>query len=221
MRLKKALVVTVAAALLCTALCSCSKKDAASSSAATNETASSSSATVAEEENLTEFPSDCKLSEDDMKAVVSAYADYMTEALKADGYVVQARFEDDGSVHYDGTRTDSEGNTDTIKDLTSYDSVKDAFAYLYNCGQVDLEGNLLVGVSEGVEEAVSEATSEAIWPKMSWPLLRAPMARPPIPRRATLHPAMAPTPRQSLMRLHPAPPTLSKVSFRRLKPIPG
>lgn len=161
MRLKKALVVTVAAALLCTALCSCSKKDAASSSAATNETASSSSATVAEEGSLTEFPSDCKLSEDDMKAVVSAYADYMTEALKADGYVVQARFEDDGSVHYDGTRTDSEGNTDTIKDLTSYDSVKDAFAYLYNCGQVDLEGNLLVGVSEGVEEAVSEATSEA------------------------------------------------------------
>lgn len=161
MRLKKALVVTVAAALMCTALCSCSKKDAASSSAATSETATSSSAAVAEEENLTEFPSDCKLSEDDMKAVISAYADYMTEALKADGYVVQARFEDDGSVHYDGTRTDSEGNTDTIKDLTSYDSVKDAFAYLYNCGQVDLDGNLLVGVSEGVEEAVSEATSEA------------------------------------------------------------
>lgn len=162
MRLKKALAVTVTAALLCTALCSCSKKDAASSSTATSETASSSSAAaVAEEESLTEFPSDCKLSEDEMKAVVSAYADYMTEALKADGYVVQARFDDDGSVHYDGTRTDSEGNTDTIKDLTSYGSVKDAFAYLYNCGQVDLEGNLLVGVSEGVEEAVSEATSEA------------------------------------------------------------
>lgn len=162
MRLKKALAVTVTAALLCTALCSCSKKDAASSSTATSETASSSSAAaVAEEESLTEFPSDCKLSEDEMKAVVSAYADYMTEALKADGYVVQARFDDDGSVHYDGTRTDAEGNTDTIKDLTSYDTVQDAFAYLYNCGQVDLEGNLLVGVSEGVEEAVSEATSEA------------------------------------------------------------
>ena len=45
-------------------------------------------------------------------------------------------------------------------DLT-YSTVKDAFAYLYNCGQVDLEGNLLVGVSEGVQEAVEEATSEA------------------------------------------------------------
>lgn len=160
MRLKKALAVTVTAALLCTALCSCSKKDAASSTA-TSETASSSSAAVTDEENLTEFPSDCKLSEDDMKSVIAAYADYMTEALKADGYVVQARFDDDGSVHYDGTRTDAEGNTDTIQDLTSYDSVQDAFAYLYNCGQVDLDGNLLVGVSEGVEEAVSEATSEA------------------------------------------------------------
>lgn len=160
MRLKKALAVTVTAAILCTALCSCSKKDAASSTA-TNETASSSSATVAEEESLTEFPSDCKLGEDEMKAVIAAYADYMTEALKADGYVVQARFEDDGSVHYDGTRTDAAGNNDTIKDLTSYDSVQDAFAYLYNCGQVDVDGNLLVGVSEGVEEAVSEATSEA------------------------------------------------------------
>ena len=95
-----------------------------------------------------------------MKATISAYADYMTQAMAGQGYTVTARFEDDGTVHYDGTRTDDAGNTDTISDLMTYDSVQDAFAYLYNCGQADAEGKLLVGVSEGVEEAVDEAASE-------------------------------------------------------------
>lgn len=158
MRLNKILAVMTAGVLLCFALTACGGDRAASGASSEVD---ASSAAVVNDENLTEFPSDCKLSEDEMRAVVAAYADYMTEALKADGYVVEVRFEDDGSVHYDGTRTDAEGNTDTVKDLTSYSTVKDAFAYLYNCGQVDLEGNLLVGVSEGVQEAVEEATSEA------------------------------------------------------------
>lgn len=158
MRLNKILAVMTAGVLLCFALTACGGDRAASGASSEVD---ASSAAVVNDENLTEFPSDCKLSEDEMRAVVTAYADYMTEALKADGYVVEVRFEDDGSVHYDGTRTDAEGNTDTVKDLTSYSTVKDAFAYLYNCGQVDLEGNLLVGVSEGVQEAVEEATSEA------------------------------------------------------------
>lgn len=158
MRLNKILAVMTAGVLLCFALTACGGDKAASGASSEVD---ASSAAVVNDENLTEFPSDCKLSEDEMRAVVTAYADYMTEALKADGYVVEVRFEDDGSVHYDGTRTDAEGNTDTVKDLTSYSTVKDAFAYLYNCGQVDLEGNLLVGVSEGVQEAVEEATSEA------------------------------------------------------------
>ena len=158
MRLNKILAVMTAGVLLCFALTTCGGDKAASGASSAVD---ASSAAVVNDENLTEFPSDCKLSEDEMRAVVTAYADYMTEALKADGYVVEVRFEDDGSVHYDGTRTDAEGNTDTVKDLTSYSTVKDAFAYLYNCGQVDLEGNLLVGVSEGVQEAVEEATSEA------------------------------------------------------------
>lgn len=158
MRLNKILAVMTAGVLLCFVLTACGGDKAASGASSEVD---ASSAAVVNDENLTEFPSDCKLSEDEMRAVVTAYADYMTEALKADGYVVEVRFEDDGSVHYDGTRTDAEGNTDTVKDLTSYSTVKDAFAYLYNCGQVDLEGNLLVGVSEGVQEAVEEATSEA------------------------------------------------------------
>lgn len=158
MCMKKILAVMTAGVFLCLALTACGGDKAASDASST---ADASSGAVVNDENLTEFPADCKLSDDELRAVVTAYADYMTQALQADGYVVEARFEDDGSVHYDGTRTDAEGNTDTVKDLTSYATVKDAYAYLYNCGQVDLEGNLLVGVSEGVQEAVDEATSEA------------------------------------------------------------
>lgn len=164
MRLKKVFAITISAAILCAALAGCSNNKDADSSSATSETASSSSTSeatdVTDDEALYEFPADATLSEDEMKATISAYADYMTQAMAGQGYTVTARFEDDGTVHYDGTRTDDAGNTDTITDLMTYDSVQDAFAYLYNCGQADAEGNLLVGVSEGVEEAVDEAASE-------------------------------------------------------------
>ena len=164
MRLKKAFAITISAAILCAALAGCSGNKDADSSGATSETATSSSTSeatdVTDDESLYEFPADANLSEDEMKATISAYADYMTQAMSGQGYTVTARFEDDGTVHYDGTRTDDAGNTDTITDLMTYDSIQDAFAYLYNCGQADAEGKLLVGVSEGVEEAVDEAASE-------------------------------------------------------------
>lgn len=164
MRLKKAFAITISAAILCAALAGCSGNTDADSSGATSETATSSSTSeatdVTDDESLYEFPADANLSEDEMKATISAYADYMTQAMSGQGYTVTARFEDDGTVHYDGTRTDDAGNTDTITDLMTYDSIQDAFAYLYNCGQADAEGKLLVGVSEGVEEAVDEAASE-------------------------------------------------------------
>lgn len=164
MRLKKAFAITISAAILCAALAGCSGNKDADSSGATSETATSSSTSeatdVTDDEALYEFPADANLSEDEMKATISAYADYMTQAMGGQGYTVTARFEDDGTVHYDGTRTDDAGNTDTITDLMTYDSVQDAFAYLYNCGQADANGELLVGVSEGVEEAVDEAASE-------------------------------------------------------------
>lgn len=164
MRLKKAFAITISAAILCAALAGCSGNKDADSSGATSETATSSSTSeatdVTDDESLYEFPADANLSEDEMKATISAYADYMTQAMGGQGYTVTARFEDDGTVHYDGTRTDDAGNTDTITDLMTYDSVQDAFAYLYNCGQADANGELLVGVSEGVEEAVDEAASE-------------------------------------------------------------
>ena len=165
MRLKKAFAITISAAILCAALAGCSGNKDADSSGATSETATSSSTSeatdVTDDEALYEFPADANLSEDEMKATISAYADYMTQAMSGQGYTVTARFEDDGTVHYDGTRTDDAGNTDTITDLMTYDSVQDAFAYLYNCGQADAEGKLLVGVSEAVDEAASEGQEMA------------------------------------------------------------
>ena len=110
MRLKKAFAITISAAILCAALAGCSGNKDADSSGATSETASSSSSTgeatdVTDDESLYEFPADANLSEDEMKATISAYADYMTQAMSGQGYTVTARFEDDGTVHYDGTRT--------------------------------------------------------------------------------------------------------------------
>lgn len=159
--MKKIVSVLMVFAILC-CLCACGTKptDADSqsepaSSAATNP--------VQDTASLTEMPEDAdlKLSDDQLRAVAAAYADYMTAALKNDGYTVTARFESDGSIHFDGERVDANGNVDTIIDLNKFEDATACFAYLYNCGQVDIDGNLLVGVSEGVQEAVEETAAEA------------------------------------------------------------
>lgn len=155
--------------LLILAMCLClfaacgksdDKGEGASSAAANSSSASSE---IVEPNALTVMPegTEVKLSDDELKAVAAAYADYMTAALKSEGYSVTARFEDDGSVHFDGERTDEAGQVDSIADLNKFASLKECFAYLYNCGQVDLDGNLLVGVSEGVEEIVEETADTA------------------------------------------------------------
>lgn len=155
--------------LLILAMCLClfaacgkpdDKGEGASSAAANSSSASSE---IVEPNALTVMPegTEVKLSDDELKAVAAAYADYMTAALKSEGYSVTARFEEDGSVHFDGERTDEAGQVDSIADLNKFASLKECFAYLYNCGQVDLDGNLLVGVSEGVEEIVEETADTA------------------------------------------------------------
>lgn len=113
------------------------------------------------EADLKVFPTEAKLSEEEMKGVASAYADYMTEALGKEGYSAQIRFEDDGSVHFDGVRLNAENEEETVLDLKVFTSVQETFAYLYNSGQVDLEGNMLVSVSEGLVQDVSSAAEEA------------------------------------------------------------
>ena len=152
---KKGAALCLAMAMACTAFVGCGKKDdAASASGATSESA----VEVLDNSKLTEMPDGVSLSEDQMKTTMNAYAAYMTEALASDGYTVTVRYDEDGSVHFDGTKTADDGSTVEVPDLSKFDNLSAAFAYLYNCGQADAEGNLLVATSVPAEEA---AASEA------------------------------------------------------------
>lgn len=156
---KKGAALCLAMAMACTAFVGCGKKDdAASASGATSESA----VEVLDNNKLTEMPDGVSLSEDQMKTTMNAYAAYMTEALASDGYTVTVRYDEDGSVHFDGTKTADDGSTVEVPDLSKFDNLSAAFAYLYNCGQADAEGNLLVATSVPAEEAAaSEAESTA------------------------------------------------------------
>lgn len=155
MTMKKGAALCVAAVMACAALAGCSKKDDSAQSGASSAATSESSTEVLDNSKLTEMPDGVTLSEDQMKTTMSAYAAYMSEALAADGYTVTVRYDDDG-VHFDGSKTADDGSTVEIPDLSKFDDLKSAFAYLYNCGQADAEGNLLVSTSVSAEEAAAQ-----------------------------------------------------------------
>lgn len=154
--LKRFVAIGIAGAMML-ALAGCSK-DAASASnsaqAGTGETASQA-ADVINKEDMLEMPDGVSLSEDQMKIALSAYAGYMTEALKGE-YTVEVRYDNDGSVHFDGSKTEEDGTVVEAPDMNTFDSIEDAFAYLYNIGQIDAEGNLLVSVSSGESETTAD-----------------------------------------------------------------
>lgn len=154
---KKGAALCLAMAMACTAFVGCGKKDdATSASSATSESA----VEVLDNSKLTEMPDGVSLSEDQMKTTMNAYAAYMTEALASDGYTVTVRYDEDGSVHFDGTKTAEDGSTVEVPDLSKFDNLSAAFAYLYNCGQADAEGNLLVATSVPAEsEAPADETA--------------------------------------------------------------
>lgn len=155
MTMKKGAALCVAAVMACAALAGCSKKDDSAQSGASSAATSESSTEILNNSKLTEMPDGVTLSEDQMKTTMSAYAAYMSEALAADGYTVTVRYDDDG-VHFDGSKTADDGSTVEIPDLSKFDDLKSAFAYLYNCGQADAEGNLLVSTSVSAEEAAAQ-----------------------------------------------------------------
>ena len=155
MTMKKGAALCVAAVMACAALAGCSKKDDSAQSGASSAATSESSTEILDNSKLTEMPDGVTLSEDQMKTTMSAYAAYMSEALAADGYTVTVRYDDDG-VHFDGSKTADDGSTVEIPDLSKFDDLKSAFAYLYNCGQADAEGNLLVSTSVSAEEATAQ-----------------------------------------------------------------
>lgn len=155
MTMKKGAALCVAAVMACAALAGCSKKDDSAQNGASSAATSESSTEILDNSKLTEMPDGVTLSEDQMKTTMSAYAAYMSEALAADGYTVTVRYDDDG-VHFDGSKTADDGSTVEIPDLSKFDDLKSAFAYLYNCGQADAEGNLLVSTSVSAEEAAAQ-----------------------------------------------------------------
>lgn len=155
MTMKKGAALCVAAVMACAALAGCSKKDDSAQSGASSAATSESSTEILDNSKLTEMPDGVTLSEDQMKTTMSAYAAYMSEALAADGYTVTVRYDDDG-VHFDGSKTADDGSTVEIPDLSKFDDLKSAFAYLYNCGQADAEGNRLVSTSVSAEEAAAQ-----------------------------------------------------------------
>ena len=155
MTMKKGAALCVAAVMACAALAGCSKKDDSAQSGASSAATSESSTEILDNSKLTEMPDGVTLSEDQMKTTMSAYAAYMSEALAADGYTVTVRYDDDG-VHFDGSKTADDGSTVEIPDLSKFDDLKSAFAYLYNCGQADADGNLLVSTSVSAEEATAQ-----------------------------------------------------------------
>ena len=155
MTMKKGAALCVAAVMACAALAGCSKKDDSAQSGASSAATSESSTEILDNSKLTEMPDGVTLSEDQMKTTMSAYAAYMSETLAADGYTVTVRYDDDG-VHFDGSKTADDGSTVEIPDLSKFDDLKSAFAYLYNCGQADADGNLLVSTSVSAEEAAAQ-----------------------------------------------------------------
>ena len=156
---KKGAALCLAMAMACTAFVGCGKKDETTS---TSSATSESAVEVLDNSKLTEMPDGVSLSEDQMKSTMNAYAAYMSEALASDGYTVTVRYDDDGSVHFDGSKTADDGSTVEVPDLSKFDNLSAAFAYLYNCCQADAEGNLLVSTSVSAEEAAASEAESAI-----------------------------------------------------------
>lgn len=154
----KLIALGVAGAMLSAMLVGCSKGKTDSASTSTRENAATE---VINNEDMLKMPDGVNLSEDQMKIVMSSYAGYMTQALADQGYTVEVRYDGDGSVHFDATKTDESGEAMTTPDINQFGSLEDAFAYLYNVGQIDAEGNLLVSVSKSEEEAAAEAAADS------------------------------------------------------------
>lgn len=198
MTMKKGAALCVAAVMACAALAGCSKKDDSAQSGASSAATSESSTEVLDNSKLTEMPDGVTLSEDQMKTTMSAYAAYMSEALAADGYTVTVRYDDDG-VHFDGSKTADDGSTVEIPDLSKFDDLKSAFAYLYNCGQADADGNLLplLCLLRKLLHRKLQVVMLTRLPILRMPILRIPMQR-----------ALRLPPRRRLMRLLPRIPVM-------------
>ena len=103
------------------------------------------------------------LSETEMLDSVKSYVDLLSTELSPDGIKVVLNAKEDGSLSFDSKRPelDVDGNkTGKMMDdvaLYEFDSLKDAFNFLHNNGQLDKDGKLLVSIQENTSSSyVSE-----------------------------------------------------------------
>ena len=111
-------------------------------------TSDSGSALTADEVALAQME-DCTLSDEEMLDVIKEYFDVFTALFEKTGENIVATVITKGDtvmVNTSRPELDDEGNptgkTVTDEAVFEWDSARDAYAYLYQQGQVDLEGNL-------------------------------------------------------------------------------
>lgn len=167
--MKKVVSILLVAAILCCALAGCKKNVTADSSSA--DPASQNPTTSQGESALQMLPEDFDLSDEAMEAAVSAYVEQLSELCRTQtaeatdtkqitGVVLNVL--EDGTVNFDATAVDEDGVETTVM-AYSFNSMKEAYAYLYVAGCVDANGNLLTSgeVVMEQEDVDTEADAES------------------------------------------------------------
>ena len=122
-----------------------------------------------------ELPEGCSLTEEEMQKCIEDYAAYVSKALSPDGYTISfevngegkcrftgayvANHGDSSSTSNDGSSSDSIVGTDeSIPSLMVFNTVAECFGYLYQAGQLDVDGNIVAGMAAATTEGAGSAT---------------------------------------------------------------
>ena len=164
--LTKFIAASLAITMMCPLMTSCGKSESASAST-----------------TLTyELPANCSLSEDEMVTAINEYTKYVSSALGGDGYNIEFKVKNDGTCMFAGqyvsqapassattnrtsTSSSSSSSTledETIPDLITFQSVEECFAYLYQSGQIDKDGNIIAGLASADNETEPKNDSSSI-----------------------------------------------------------
>ncbi|MEG0305266.1 MAG: hypothetical protein RR635_06190 [Oscillospiraceae bacterium] len=94
------------------------------------------------------------LTENEMEKSIEAYVIVLNDALKANACTAQVATKEDGRITILVVHDTPEGKTALEQELMTFDSTREAFAYLVYTGQVDEQGKVLAApvVSDGTEQ---------------------------------------------------------------------
>ncbi len=103
---------------------------------------------------------DCKLTDEEMLAVINAYFGVMDEyfSTTGEGIVSAVVVGSDGAVTVNTVRPDpdNEGETVAHDGVFAWASIREGYAYLYQNGVVDLEGNMTFTLDELNDDTTGE-----------------------------------------------------------------